>query len=157
MKSSEPAVTTAHKEASEAPCINRTISIGLVYNYVEKLITVEGTENILAEIKRKAHEAFGLSCVRLEIGKKPITSVDQIFSQIPPMISVIGIKNKCHIEKCKNRVNTASEMKCKFCTKSFCIKHSIPEGHSCENISECKQNAAEENLKKLLSSGKNWR
>ncbi|KAI5191295.1 hypothetical protein NEMIN01_1454 [Nematocida minor] len=154
MESSEPAVGQQYQEIEDAQTVERTLSIKIVYNYSEKTILVTISEDILEKIKRKAHELFGLSCIRLEIDRKPVTAPEQIFNHPSAKITVVGIKNKCMLEKCKNRVNPTSDLECKFCCKSFCIKHSIPEGHACENISDCKEKAAQENLKKLLSSGR---
>lgn len=150
MESSEPAVKAQHKETEEGKAVERTTSLKVVYNYSEKTILVTLSAGILEEIKKKVHELFGLSCIRLEIDRKPIISADQIFASPSPKITVTGIKNKCCLQNCTNRVKLTSELECKFCSKSFCIKHALPEGHFCDNISECKAQAAEENLKKLL-------
>ncbi|KAI5161006.1 hypothetical protein NEAUS03_1456 [Nematocida ausubeli] len=149
MESSEPAVTPAHK-AKESHSVIRQISFTIVYNYIEKAISTNVSEDILEEIKEKAKELFGLSCIRLEIDKKPVTSPSQIFGISNLKITVIGIKNKCALSMCKNRVNSPKDLRCKFCLKSFCIKHSIPEGHSCENILDCKDVAIKNNIKNLL-------
>ncbi|KAI5183000.1 hypothetical protein NEIRO03_0627 [Nematocida sp. AWRm78] len=149
MESSEPAVTSTHK-VEETQSVVRQISIIIVHNYVERTISVNVSEGILEEIKGKAKELFGLSCIRVEIDKKLITSADQIFKCTNPKITIAGIKNKCALSMCRNRVNSSSDLECKFCSKSFCIKHSIPEGHSCENISDCKDVAIKNNIRNLL-------
>lgn len=155
MESSELPVEQKHKEIEEAQQVERTLSVKLLYNYSEKTILVPISEDIIETIKTKAHELFGLSCIRLEIDRKPVVSIEQIFTHSSSRISVIGVKNKCSMEKCKNRINLSTpDMECNFCRKAFCIKHSIPEGHSCQNISKCREKAIQENHRKLMTSRK---
>lgn len=155
MESSGPAVGEKYKEIEETQEVERTLSIKLLYNYNEKTILVPVSENILEQIKEKAHDLFGLSCIRLEIDRKPVISSEQIFSNTSQSICVAGVKNKCSMEKCKNRINLlTSDLECNFCNKAFCMRHSIPEGHSCQNISECREKAAKENHRKLMATKK---
>jgi len=45
---------------------------------------------------------------------------------------------KCIIKECLNRT-TLIIGDCKYCKKSFCSPHRLPEDHKCENLEECKK------------------
>ncbi|KAI5180341.1 hypothetical protein NEOKW01_0645 [Nematocida sp. AWRm80] len=151
MESSECPLSSNALE-KEAPSIERVLSVRMVYNYTEKTILLSGEEDIIQSIKQQAEKLFSLSHVRLEIDKKPLTLAEQLFSTPNPKVFVIGIKNKCALEECKNIAHSlAMALCCKFCKKSFCQRHFIPEEHVCENISVCKEEAAQDNLKRLLN------
>lgn len=58
--------------------------------------------------------------------------------------------NKCHIEKCLDRVAKIVG-DCRYCTHSHCTKHRLPESHACEKLSNCRQESYEKNSDKLLN------
>ena len=39
---------------------------------------------------------------------------------------------------------------CKYCKKSFCLKHRLPECHSCQNLQACKDAHFEKNKNALI-------
>ncbi|OAG29403.1 hypothetical protein NEDG_00536 [Nematocida displodere] len=151
MESGERCVFSQVGDNDACSGAERTVSIKIVYNYAEESVLVSASADIVDEIKKKAHELFSLSCIRLEIDGRPLKSADQIFGVEVPVVSVIGIKKKCAVGVCKNSAGSSLQTTCKFCTKNFCIRHSIPEEHTCENLSMCKAEAVQENLEKLLS------
>merc|ERR1711907_51607 len=51
-------------------------------------------------------------------------------------------KNGCGIDGCKERVVLLIG-DCKWCSKSFCQKHRLPESHACPEIKGCKAAASE--------------
>lgn len=42
--------------------------------------------------------------------------------------------NKCACNGCKKKLNTLS-FTCKWCSKSYCLKHQLPETHLCSSFS----------------------
>merc|ERR1712167_398927 len=49
-------------------------------------------------------------------------------------------KGGCALEGCDGRV-VMLVGDCKWCQKSFCQAHRLPEGHACPNMKDCKQSA----------------
>ncbi|KAI5184387.1 hypothetical protein NEHOM01_0132 [Nematocida homosporus] len=136
--------------------VERTLSVKIVYNYTEQLLSLAFNEDIIASLKKKAHELFGLSCIRLEIDHKPLTSPSQLLSAPLPSVLVLGIRRKCSHSSCTNPILTSS-LACKYCTKAFCAKHSVPEEHLCDSLDRCREAAAQDNSERLLSGAKTRR
>jgi len=57
-------------------------------------------------------------------------------------------KNGCAIDGCDGRV-VLLVGDCKWCQKSFCQAHRIPEAHACPNLKGCAAAAFENNAKKV--------
>lgn len=56
---------------------------------------------------------------------------------------------KCDFDGCtKQAVLIVGD--CKFCTKSFCASHRLPESHHCSNLKDCKQQSFNRNKEKLM-------
>ncbi|KAI5188661.1 hypothetical protein NECID01_0274 [Nematocida sp. AWRm77] len=149
MESSKECMAS-HLSEKEPCAVERGVSVKIVHNYNEETVLACVGEDVIEKIKKKAHELFGLSCVRLEVDRKPLVSPTQIFSMPSPRVYVLGVKNKCAVQVCRNSAGSSISISCKFCAKSFCTKHTLPEEHVCEQISLCKEEAAQENLKNLL-------
>ena len=60
-----------------------------------------------------------------------------------------GIKKKCAHENCTDKVVLIGD--CRYCTKSFCGKHRLPEDHVCPELKSCKQLAYDRNQEKLMN------
>jgi len=150
MESSKKCVLSSVSEKPSPP-VERTLSIKIVHNYVEKSIVLSSSEDFIETIKRKAHELFSLTCVRLELDRKPLVSASQLFALSHPKVLIYGVKNKCGVSLCNISSGTSISIYCKFCSKSFCSKHTMPEEHLCEQISICIKESVLENSKNLLS------
>merc|ERR1712199_21201 len=57
-------------------------------------------------------------------------------------------KNGCGVDGCKERV-VLLVGDCKFCQKSFCQKHRLPETHACTEMQNCKAQAQEQLVAKM--------
>jgi len=57
--------------------------------------------------------------------------------------------NKCCFEVCPKKIAVIVG-DCKFCQKSFCTQHRLPEAHACPNIQACRQQSFDKNKEKLL-------
>merc|ERR1711924_145970 len=60
-------------------------------------------------------------------------------------------KNGCGVDGCDGRV-VLLVGDCKWCMKSFCQAHRMPEAHVCPNIKDCRAQAFANNPKKMDSS-----
>merc|ERR1711871_882223 len=56
--------------------------------------------------------------------------------------------NGCGIDGCDGRV-VLLVGDCKWCKKSFCQAHRMPEAHACANLKDCKASAFDNNAKKV--------
>ncbi|KAI7904459.1 polyubiquitin [Cokeromyces recurvatus] len=59
-------------------------------------------------------------------------------------------KNRCAYQSCSDKIVKIIG-DCRYCQHKFCARHRLPEAHSCENLTSCKQAAHERNSIKLLS------
>merc|ERR1711977_87152 len=59
-------------------------------------------------------------------------------------------KNGCGVEGCKERVVLLIG-DCKFCSKSFCQAHRLPETHACPEMKSCKEQAQQQLASKMGS------
>merc|ERR1711998_63427 len=57
-------------------------------------------------------------------------------------------KGGCAIDGCDGRVVLLIG-DCKWCMKSFCQAHRIPEAHACANLKDCKQQSFDNNAAKV--------
>lgn len=57
-------------------------------------------------------------------------------------------KNQCKFSDCCDKISVAVGT-CKWCSKSFCLKHRLPEAHLCTNFNDCKQAAIDKNTDKI--------
>ena len=59
-------------------------------------------------------------------------------------------KNWCNYEEidCKEKQSLSVGL-CKWCNKSFCIKHRLPEAHNCPQMKNCKLQAFEINKARM--------
>lgn len=137
------------KNQEKKPAYGRDITLTITYNYEERKVEVPFNDSLLDEIKKQAHAVFSLSCIRLEVDGHPLLSPNQIFTANSPKITVFGIKNKCFLLDCRNRASGPLKRTCRFCKKPFCIRHSIPESHQCERLSDCKKKAVNDNLQQF--------
>jgi predicted nucleic acid binding AN1-type Zn finger protein len=58
------------------------------------------------------------------------------------------MKNNCGYETC-TRFQAKIIGDCKFCLKSFCLFHRLPEEHSCNKIEECKRRSYDDNKMRI--------
>ncbi|KAI8992685.1 polyubiquitin [Pilobolus umbonatus] len=59
-------------------------------------------------------------------------------------------KNRCAFLHCNDKpVKIIGD--CRYCQQKYCARHRLPEAHSCENLTSCRQAAHERNSIKLLS------
>ena len=59
------------------------------------------------------------------------------------------MKTTCYFSNCTRRVALIGD--CRFCKSKFCLKHRLPEEHSCQKMEDCRKNAFninEENVMK---------
>merc|ERR1719263_2297308 len=56
--------------------------------------------------------------------------------------------NGCGVDGCDGRV-VLLVGDCKWCMKSFCQAHRLPEAHICPNIKDCKQQSFDNNAAKV--------
>ena len=57
-------------------------------------------------------------------------------------------KSQCKFSDCCDKISIAIGT-CKWCSKSFCLKHRLPEAHLCINFNDCKQAAINKNTDKI--------
>lgn len=145
MEQEAPQGKDIHQEIEQIA--EKMITVRLIYNYEEQIVQVPVVGDSLMEIQRKAHELFSLSCIRLEIEHKPLTSIDQLIAS-SGKVTVCGTKSKCMLLSCRNRPIVS--LLCKYCSKAFCQLHSIPEEHKCDKIAICHKEAAQKNKRSLL-------
>lgn len=76
-------------------------------------------------------------------------STDKVFTkdQRKKIKKKIG-KPKCGVEGCKGRVVQIIGT-CKWCSKTHCQEHRLPESHMCHRIQSCRDSAAEMNRRNL--------
>lgn len=59
------------------------------------------------------------------------------------------IKNRCAYNNCTSKVVKIIG-DCRYCNSKYCGRHRLPESHSCDNITSCRQDAYDKNTSKLL-------
>jgi len=57
--------------------------------------------------------------------------------------------SKCSVIDCKKRTILVVG-DCKYCAKSFCSMHRLPEDHKCEKMDDCKAKHFQKNETSLL-------
>ena len=58
-------------------------------------------------------------------------------------------KNICPFEDCQTKITAQSELLgyCRWCNKTYCCQHRIPESHKCNNYDDCKKSCFDKNAK----------
>lgn len=67
----------------------------------------------------------------------------------PPQQKTKSPPSLCTLQDCANPVARVIG-NCRWCSEKFCLKHRLPEAHSCQNISGCKAEASSGLAKRLL-------
>lgn len=152
MKDGQKCPAEAAAGPSDAGGEAKRLRLKIVHAYVEKEIDVVAGGNLVASIKHAAHAAFSLACLRLEVGGRPLIAPEQVAeaAEHALAIEVFGVKDKCSLPRCRNRVSKAGDFECKFCASAFCIRHHLPEEHKCQCIKKCKEEAAKKNNVRLI-------
>ena len=57
-------------------------------------------------------------------------------------------KSQCKFSDCCDKISITIGA-CKWCSKSFCLKHRLPEAHLCNKFNDCKQAAIDINTNKI--------
>ncbi|KAG2221880.1 hypothetical protein INT45_012524 [Circinella minor] len=83
--------------------------------------------------------------------ENPRSKNDKSHQQVEPnnTRSQNKIKNRCTYNNCTGRVVKIIG-ECRYCDSKYCGRHRLPESHSCNNITSCRQDAYEKNTSKLL-------
>jgi AN1-like Zinc finger len=147
-KRADPQAPVAERVVEEGTPPAAALRIKMVYAYDEKEVSVPTEGDLLANIKKAAHETFSLECLRLEVRGRPLLSAEQLAGDT--CVEVHGIREKCRVPACRGRAARTGNSICKFCSFSFCLTHHLPEEHACDFIDECKKEAAEKNSVKLI-------
>ena len=58
-------------------------------------------------------------------------------------------KKQCPFGNCENKITVQSQLLgyCRWCNKTFCCEHRMPETHNCENYEDCRKSSFDKNAK----------